>query len=35
MTIIWRSPAAPIYFPPEILSKNDPSKTFVFVDGGA
>jgi patatin-like phospholipase/acyl hydrolase len=34
--LVRASTAAPIYFPPEILSwdKNDPTKTFVFVDGG-
>jgi len=37
---LWRlvraSTAAPIFFPPEVLpwDPNDPSKTFVFVDGG-
>jgi hypothetical protein len=34
--LVRASTAAPIYFPPEILSwdKNDSTKTFVFVDGG-
>ena len=34
--LVRASTAAPIYFPPEILNwdKDDPSKTFVFVDGG-
>ncbi len=34
--LIRASTAAPVYFPPETLEwdKNDPSKTFVFVDGG-
>jgi hypothetical protein len=34
--IVRASTAAPIYFPPEIVqwSQNDPSKSFVFVDGG-
>lgn len=34
--LIRASTAAPAYFPPETLEwdKNDPSKTFVFVDGG-
>jgi len=34
--IVRASTAAPVYFPPETLQwdKNDPSKTFVFVDGG-
>jgi len=34
--LVRASTAAPIYFPPEILKwdKNDPKKTFVFVDGG-
>lgn len=34
--LVRASSAAPIYFPPEVLqwNPNDPSKTFVFVDGG-
>jgi predicted acylesterase/phospholipase RssA len=34
--LVRASTAAPVYFPPEILQwdPNDPSKTFVFVDGG-
>jgi patatin-like phospholipase/acyl hydrolase len=34
--LVRASTAAPVYFPPEILEwdKNDPKKTFVFVDGG-
>lgn len=34
--LVRASTAAPAYFPPEILQwdANDPSKTFVFVDGG-
>lgn len=34
--LVRASTAAPIYFPPEViqLAKNDPGKTFVFVDGG-
>jgi hypothetical protein len=34
--LVRASTAAPVYFPPEILQwdKSDPSKTFVFVDGG-
>jgi uncharacterized protein len=34
--LVHASTAAPVYFPPEILSwdKDDPGKTFVFVDGG-
>ncbi len=34
--LVRASTAAPVYFPPEILSwdPNDPSKSFVFVDGG-
>ncbi len=34
--LIRASTMAPAYFPPETLEwdKNDPSKTFVFVDGG-
>ena len=34
--LVRASTAAPTYFPPETieLDKNDPSKTFVFVDGG-
>ena len=34
--VVRASTAAPAYFPPETLEwdKNDPSKTFVFVDGG-
>jgi hypothetical protein len=34
--LVRASTAAPVYFPPEILqwAPNDPSKTFVFVDGG-
>ncbi len=34
--LVRASTAAPAYFPPEILEwdKEDPSKTFVFVDGG-
>ena len=34
--LVRASTAAPVYFPPEILQwdKADPSKTFVFVDGG-
>ena len=34
--VVRASTAAPVYFPPEILQwdPNDPSKTFVFVDGG-
>jgi uncharacterized protein len=34
--LVRASTAAPVYFPPEILNwdKDDPSKTFVFVDGG-
>ena len=34
--LVRASTAAPAYFPPETLEwdKNDPSKTFVFVDGG-
>jgi uncharacterized protein len=34
--LVRASTAAPVYFPPEILQWNakDPSKTFVFVDGG-
>jgi hypothetical protein len=34
--LVRASTAAPVFFPPEILQwdSNDPSKTFVFVDGG-
>jgi predicted acylesterase/phospholipase RssA len=34
--IVRASTAAPVYFPPEVvhLDKNDPEKSFVFVDGG-
>lgn len=34
--LVRASTAAPVYFPPEVLpwKKDDPSKTFVFVDGG-
>ncbi len=34
--LIRASTAAPIYFPPEVISldRNDPEKSFVFVDGG-
>ncbi len=34
--LVRASTAAPVYFPPEILAwdKNDPRKTFFFVDGG-
>jgi len=34
--LVRASTAAPVYFPPEVLQwdPNDPSKTFVFVDGG-
>ena len=34
--LVRASTAAPVYFPPETLpwDKNDPSKTFVYVDGG-
>jgi patatin-like phospholipase len=34
--LVRASTAAPVYFPPEILQwkANDPSKTFVFADGG-
>ena len=34
--LVRASTAAPVYFPPEILQwdKDDPGKTFVFVDGG-
>jgi hypothetical protein len=34
--LVRASTAAPVYFPPEILSwdANDPKKSFVFVDGG-
>jgi Patatin-like phospholipase len=33
--LVRASTAAPVFFPPEILQwGNDPSKTFVFVDGG-
>ncbi len=34
--LVRASTAAPVYFPPETLQwdPNDPSKTFVFVDGG-
>ena len=34
--LVRASTAAPVYFPPETLQwdKNDPSKTFVYVDGG-
>jgi hypothetical protein len=34
--LVRASTAAPVYFPPEVLQWdcNDPSKTFVFVDGG-
>jgi hypothetical protein len=34
--LVRASTAAPVFFPPEILNwdKNDPNKTFVFVDGG-
>jgi patatin-like phospholipase len=34
--LVRASAAAPIYFPPEVLqwNPNDPTKTFVFVDGG-
>ena len=34
--LVRASTAAPIYFPPEVVSwdNDDPSKTFVFVDGG-
>ena len=34
--LVRASTAAPVYFPPETLEwdKTDPSKTFVFVDGG-
>jgi hypothetical protein len=34
--IVRASTAAPVYFPPEVISwdANDPSKSFVFVDGG-
>jgi uncharacterized protein len=35
-SLVRASTAAPVYFPPEFLNwdKNDPTKTFVFVDGG-
>jgi len=34
--LVRSSTAAPVYFPPEVVQwdANDPSKTFVFVDGG-
>jgi hypothetical protein len=34
--LVRASTAAPVYFPPEIVEwdKNDPTKTFFFVDGG-
>jgi uncharacterized protein len=34
--LVRASTAAPVFFPPEVLQwdPNDPSKTFVFVDGG-
>jgi len=34
--LVRASTAAPVYFPPEIVEwdKNDPAKTFFFVDGG-
>jgi hypothetical protein len=34
--IVRASTAAPVYFPPEVIAwdKDDPSKSFVFVDGG-
>lgn len=34
--LVRASTAAPIFFPPEVLAwdENDPTKTFVFVDGG-
>lgn len=34
--IVRASTAAPVYFPPEVIEfdKDDPAKTFVFVDGG-
>ena len=34
--LVRASTAAPVYFPPEVVSwdENDPSKSFVFVDGG-
>jgi hypothetical protein len=34
--LVRASTAAPVFFPPEVLQwkANDPSKTFVFVDGG-
>jgi uncharacterized protein len=34
--LVRASTAAPVYFPPEVLQwdKTDPTKTFVFVDGG-
>jgi Patatin-like phospholipase len=34
--LVRASTAAPVYFPPEILNwdKNDPAKTFFFIDGG-
>lgn len=34
--LVRASTAAPVYFPPEVVQwdKNDPNKTFVFVDGG-
>jgi uncharacterized protein len=34
--LVRASTAAPVYFPPEILTwdENDPTKTFYFVDGG-
>jgi hypothetical protein len=34
--LVRASTAAPVYFPPEVLNwdKTDPSKTFIFVDGG-
>jgi uncharacterized protein len=34
--LVRASTAAPVYFPPEVLEwdKNDPTKTFYFVDGG-
>ena len=34
--LVRASTAAPIYFPPEVISwdRDDPSKSFVFVDGG-
>jgi patatin-like phospholipase/acyl hydrolase len=34
--LVRASTAAPVYFPPEVLQRDstDPSKTFVFVDGG-